>query len=338
MARQPQAALIDAHGRTVEYLRMSVTDRCDLRCGYCMPERMQFLPRKDLLSCEELLTVADIFISHGVKKIRLTGGEPLVRKGIMHLVSMLGQRLGNTGLEELSITSNGTQLAKFAQDLFNAGVRRINISLDTLRHDRYKDITRWGDLDKTLAGIEAAKQAGLKVKINCVALKNFNEDEFDALIQWCAIQDFDLVFIEVMPMGELDSQLRIDQYLPLSSLQARLEEQWGLTPLSDNTGGPSRYYRVHSLGSRIGFISPLSHRFCALCNRVRLTCTGTLFTCLGQEGNKDLRAPLRTTENPIEATCEAIFQALTAKPEGHEFLIQRDKVRQTNRTMNLTGG
>ena len=330
--------LVDAHGRIVSYLRVSVTDRCDLRCHYCMPERMQFLPKKELLSLEELERVANIFIDLGVKKIRITGGEPLVRKNIMHLMESLGERLHGGGLEELSITTNATQLRQFALPLYQAGVRRVNVSLDSLRPERYAEITRWGKLDAVLEGLQAAKDAGLKVKINCVALKDFNEDEVDTLIQWCAVEDFDLVFIEVMPMGDLGAQTRFEQFLSVDKLQQKIAERWGLTALSDNTGGPSRYFRVEALGSRIGFISPLSHRFCALCNRVRLTCTGVLYTCLGQEGNKDLRTPLRSGDNAKEATLAAIHAALASKPEGHDFLIAKDRVQETVRYMNTTGG
>ncbi|NQY82780.1 MAG: GTP 3',8-cyclase MoaA [Alphaproteobacteria bacterium] len=340
MPATPEVAtpLIDAHGRTVSYLRLSVTDRCDLRCSYCMPERMKFLPKKDILSLEELETVAGIFIDLGVRKIRLTGGEPLMRKNIMHLIKALGRRLDGGGLNELSLSTNATQLARFAEPLAEAGVQRVNVSLDSLRPERYAEITRWGKLDAVLHGLEAAKRAGLKIKINCVVLKSFNEDEVDDLLRWCAMEDFDLVFIEVMPMGDLGAQTRFEQFLSLQKLEEKIDADWGLIALPDNTGGPSRYYRVQRLGSRIGFISPLSHRFCALCNRVRLTCTGTLFTCLGQEGNKDLRAPLRSPHDPITATREAIFAALASKPEGHVFLIQKDRVQETNRHMNTTGG
>ena len=339
VSKPPQhKALVDAHGRLVSYLRLSVTDRCDLRCHYCMPERMQFLPKKDLLSLEELEQVSKIFIDLGVHKIRITGGEPLVRKNIMHLINGLGAHVRSGELEELSLTTNATLLGKFAQPLYAAGVRRVNVSLDSLRPERYAEITRWGKLSTVLEGLQAAKQAGLKIKINCVALKDFNEDEVDALLQWCALEGFDLVFIEVMPMGDLGAQTRFEQFLSLETLQERIAAEWGLTPLSDTTGGPSRYYRVEKLGSRIGFISPLSHRFCALCNRVRLTCTGTLYTCLGQEGNKDLRTPLRSDTDAEQATRAAIHTALASKPEGHDFLIRKNQVQETPRYMNTTGG
>ena len=330
-------ALVDGHGRTVDYLRVSVTDRCDLRCHYCMPERMTFLPKKHLLTLEELAQVAELFIGHGVRKIRLTGGEPLMRKNVMWLIDHLGGWVGR-GLDELTLTTNATQLERYAQDLWQAGVRRLNISLDSLDPQRYRDITRWGDLAPVLRGLQAAKDVGMKIKLNCVALKNLNEDEFDFLIEWCAKEGFDLVFIEVMPMGEMTNEKRIAQYLSLSDLQQEIDRRHGLTALPDRTGGPARYHRVERYGSRIGFISPLSNRFCESCNRVRLTCTGMLYSCLGQSGNRDLRATLREPEQPLEKTRAAIFDCLAHKPKGHDFLIERQNVQHTDRYMNTTGG
>ena len=330
--------LQDRFTRHVTYLRMSVTDRCDLRCQYCMPERMQFLPKKDLLTLEELAMIGTLFTRMGVRKIRFTGGEPLMRKNFLWLVQQFQPLLSAGYLEEITLTTNGTMLARYADDLFAAGVRRVNISLDSLKAQRYAEITRWGELDTVLRGIDAAKKAGLKVKINCVALKNFNEDEIETFVEYCALQGHDLVFIEVMPMGDLGAQTRLDQFLSLDKVQQRIEQQWGLTPLSDRTGGPARYYRNEKLGNRIGFISPLSHRFCALCNRVRLTCTGTLYTCLGQDGNVDLRTPVRDRHDPLRATVAAIQHGMAIKPEGHDFAISPVRVAQTNRHMNTTGG
>ncbi len=327
----------DPFGREITYLRMSVTDRCDLRCVYCMAEEMTFLPKAELLTLEELERVAAAFIRLGVRKIRLTGGEPLVRRNVMSLVNALGSRLGPGGLAELTLTTNGTQLARHAEALFAAGVRRINVSLDTLDPDRFAAITRWGKLDKTLEGIFAAKAAGLAIKINTVALKGTNEDEFDRLIAWCGEHGFDLCLIETMPMGEID-QDRTDQYLPLSIVRARLSRTWTLEDTDYRTGGPARYVVVKETGRRLGFITPMTHNFCESCNRVRLTCTGTLYMCLGQDDAADLRAPLRASRD--DAMLEAaIREAISRKPRGHDFVIDRRRNRPAvARHMSVTGG
>ena len=290
--------LVDGFGRHISYVRISVTDRCDFRCVYCMAENMVFLPKKDLLTLEELERLSDAFIATGVRKIRLTGGEPLVRRDVMSLIKALGQRIGDAPgtLGELTITTNGSQLERFAEGLHAAGVRRINVSLDTLQPGRFEAITRWGKYDKVMAGIAAAKAAGLHVKINAVALKGVNEDEYDQMIAWCGAEGFDLTLIETMPLGEIDED-RTDQYLPLSLVRARLEQRWQLTDLPDSTGGPARYVRIEETGGRLGFITPMTHNFCESCNRVRVTCTGTMYMCLGQEDAIDLRAPLRASED-----------------------------------------
>ncbi|WP_114375656.1 GTP 3',8-cyclase MoaA [Elioraea thermophila] len=327
----------DPFGREITYLRISVTDRCDLRCVYCMAEEMTFLPKADLLTLEELERVASAFIRLGVRKIRLTGGEPLVRRNVMSLVRALGARIGPGGLAELTLTTNGTQLARYAEELFAAGVRRINVSLDTLDPDRFAAITRWGKLEKTLEGIFAAKAAGLAIKINAVALKGTNEDEFDRLIAWCGEHGFDLCLIETMPMGEID-QDRTDQYLPLSLVRARLARTWTLVDTDYRTGGPARYVVVKETGRRLGFITPMTHNFCESCNRVRLTCTGTLYMCLGQDDAADLRTPLRASRD--DAVLEAaILEAIGRKPRGHDFVIDRRRNRPAvARHMSLTGG
>lgn len=327
----------DPFGREITYLRISVTDRCDLRCVYCMAEEMTFLPKTDLLTLEELERVATAFIRLGVRKIRLTGGEPLVRRNVMSLVRALGARIGPGELAELTLTTNGTQLARYAQELFAAGVRRINVSLDTLDPDRFAAITRWGKLEKTLEGIFAAKAAGLAIKINTVALKGTNEDEFDRLIAWCGEHGFDLCLIETMPMGEID-QDRTDQYLPLSLVRARLSRTWTLEDTDYRTGGPARYVVVKETGRRLGFITPMTHNFCESCNRVRLTCTGTLYMCLGQDDAADLRTPLRASRD--DAVLEAaIVGAISRKPRGHDFIIDRRRNRPAvARHMSLTGG
>lgn len=327
----------DPFGREITYLRISVTDRCDLRCVYCMAEEMTFLPKADLLTLEELERVASAFIRLGVRKIRLTGGEPLVRRNVMSLVRALGARIGPGGLTELTLTTNGTQLARYAEELFAAGVRRINVSLDTLDPDRFAAITRWGKLEKTLEGIFAAKAAGLAIKINAVALKGTNEDEFDRLIAWCGEHGFDLCLIETMPMGEID-QDRTDQYLPLSLVRARLSRAWTLEETDYRTGGPARYVVVKETGRRLGFITPMTHNFCESCNRVRLTCTGTLYMCLGQDDAADLRTPLRSSRD--DAVLEAaILEAISRKPRGHDFVIDRRRNRPAvARHMSLTGG
>ena len=329
--------LIDPFDRHVSYLRVSVTDRCDLRCSYCMAEDLTFLPKKDVLSLEELDRLCSNFIDLGVRKLRLTGGEPLVRKNIMWLVRRLGRHLESGALDELTLTSNGTQLAKYAEELADAGVRRINVSLDTLDPAKFTAITRWGQLDKVLDGLAAAERAGLSVKINAVALKGFNEDEMDRLLAWCGECGFDLTIIEVMPMGDIGAQ-RVDQYLPLSMVRARLNERWTLTESDHATGGPARYYDVAETGGRIGFITPMTHNFCESCNRVRLTCTGTLYMCLGQEDAADLRAALRASDDD-EVLKQAIRDAITRKPKGHDFIIDRRRDQPAvGRHMSVTGG
>jgi cyclic pyranopterin phosphate synthase len=329
--------MIDPFGRSISYLRVSVTDRCDLRCVYCMAEDMTFLPKADLLSLEELDRLCGVFIGLGVRKIRLTGGEPLVRRDVMTLFRNLGARLG-TGLEELTVTTNGTQLARYAEDLRAAGVRRINVSLDTLDAAKFAAATRWGRIEKTLDGIFAAKAAGLAIKINAVALKGFNEDEFDSMVAWCGEHGFDLCLIETMPLGEIDGD-RTDQYLPLKRVRERLSRTWTLTDTDYATGGPARYVRVAETGQRIGFITPLTHNFCESCNRVRLTCTGTLYMCLGQEDAADLRAPLRRPGATDADVAEAVRAAIARKPKGHDFVIdRRGAAPALSRHMSVTGG
>ena len=329
--------LIDAFNRRISYLRLSVTDRCDLRCTYCMPEQMQFLPRKDVLSLEELHKLALAFIERGITKIRLTGGEPLVRRDIMKLFRSLSRHLDSGALEELTVTTNGSQLARFAHELAEIGVKRVNVSLDTLNPDKFRAITRWGKLDKVMDGLAAAKDAGLQVKINTVALKGVNDDEIDRLVAWCGDEGYDLTFIEVMPMGEIGEQ-RIDQYWPLSMLRAQLAGTWTLEEIDYRTGGPARYVRVKETGGRLGFITPLTHNFCESCNRVRLTCTGTLYMCLGQEDAADLRTPLRQSEDDALLDA-AILEAIARKPKGHDFIIdRRRKQPAVSRHMSVTGG
>lgn len=329
--------MVDPFGRTITYLRVSVTDRCDLRCFYCMSEDMTFLPKKDLLTLEELDRLCSAFIAKGVRKLRLTGGEPLVRRNVMSLVSSLSRHLRSGALNELTLTTNGSQLARFAQELADCGVRRVNVSLDTLNADKFRAITRWGELDKVLAGIEAARAAGLAVKINAVALKNLNEDEIPSLMQWAHGLDMALTLIEVMPMGEI-GEGRIDQYVPLSLVRARLAKQFTLTDIDDNTGGPARYVRVAETGGKLGFITPMTHNFCKSCNRVRITCTGTLHTCLGQEDAADLRKPLRASADD-ELLSSAIDRAIGLKPKGHDFIIDRRHNRPSvSRHMSVTGG
>lgn len=332
------APLIDPFARAVSYLRVSVTDRCDFRCTYCMAEHMQFLPRKDLLSLEELDRLCSAFVGLGVTKLRFTGGEPLVRRDILTFFRAMSRHLDSGALHELTLTTNGSQLTRFADDLFALGMRRINVSLDTLDPDKFAAITRWGRLPQVLDGIRAAKHAGLRVKINAVALKGFNEDELFRLADWCAGEGHDLTFIEVMPMGDMDEAARIDQYWPLSDLRARLAERFTLTDLPDRTGGPARYVRLAETGQRIGFITPLTHNFCESCNRVRLTCTGELFMCLGQEDVADLRAPLRASTDDA-VLIEAIRAAIARKPKGHDFDYSRQSVAgQMPRHMSHTGG
>ncbi len=332
------APLIDPFARTISYLRVSVTDRCDFRCVYCMAENMTFLPKAELLSLEELDRLCSSFVNLGVKKLRITGGEPLVRRGIMTFFEAMGRHLETGALEELTLTTNGSQLSRFAQPLYDLGMRRINVSLDTLKDDKFAAITRWGRLPQVLAGIEAARAAGLRVKINVVALKGFNEDELFDIQSWCAQHDMDLTFIEVMPMGDLGNEDRLDQYWPLSDLRGRLATRFTLTDLAERTGGPARYVRLEETGQKIGFITPLTHNFCESCNRVRLTCTGQLYMCLGQEDMADLRAPLRTSDD--NATLEAAIRtAIARKPKGHDFDYSRQKVAgQMSRHMSHTGG
>src|SRR5262245_16368258 len=329
--------MIDPFGRDITYLRVSVTDRCDFRCTYCMAEDMTFLPKKDLLSLEELDRLCTVFIEKGVKKLRLTGGEPLVRKNIMHLVRQLSRHLASGALEELTLTTNGSELARHAAELADCGVKRINVSLDTLDKDKFRAITRWGDIDKVMAGIDAAQAAGLKVKLNAVALKGFNEAELPDMLVWAHGRGMELTVIETMPMGEIDAD-RTDQYLPLSVLTASLAERFTLTDIPYRTGGPARYVEVKETGGRLGFITPLTHNFCESCNRVRITCTGTLYMCLGQNDAADLRAPLRASEGN-ELLANAIDEAIGRKPKGHDFVIDRRTKRPAvARHMSVTGG
>lgn len=329
--------MIDPFGRTISYLRVSVTDRCDFRCVYCMAEDMAFLPKKDLLTLEELDRLCTVFIEKGVRKLRLTGGEPLVRKNIMHLVRELSRHLKSGALEELTLTTNGSQLARFAGELADCGVRRINVSLDTLDADKFHSITRWGHLDKVMAGIDAAQAAGLEVKLNAVALKGFNDVEIPQMLRWAHGRGMDLTLIETMPMGEIEAD-RTDQYLPLSLVRAELERSFTLNDIAYKTGGPARYVEVAETGGRLGFITPMTHNFCESCNRVRLTCTGTLFMCLGQEDAADLRATLRRDASD-DALQEAILAAIARKPKGHDFIIDRDHRRPAlARHMSVTGG
>ncbi|MDQ0435862.1 cyclic pyranopterin phosphate synthase [Kaistia dalseonensis] len=329
--------MVDPFGRTISYLRVSVTDRCDFRCVYCMAEDMTFLPKRDVLTLEELDRLCSAFIEKGVRRLRLTGGEPLVRRNIMSLIRSLSRHLESGALQELTLTTNGSQLSRYAGELAEAGVRRINVSVDTLDPDRFRAITRWGDLGKVLAGIDAALAAGIKVKINAVALKGVNEHEFDDMIRWAHGRGMDLTLIETMPLGEIGED-RTDQYLPLSTVRDRLSKSWTLGEIGYRTGGPARYVEVAETGGRIGFITPLTHNFCESCNRVRVTCTGTLFMCLGQEDAKDLRAPLRASEGN-ELLAAAIDEAILRKPKGHDFIIDRDHQRPAvGRHMSMTGG
>ncbi|MBA4352397.1 MAG: GTP 3',8-cyclase MoaA [Rhodobacter sp.] len=332
------APLIDPFARPISYLRVSVTDRCDFRCVYCMSENMTFLPKADLLSLEELDRLCSAFVRLGVEKLRITGGEPLVRKGIMTFFRAMSRHLESGALRELTLTTNGSQLRKHAAELAECGVRRINVSLDTLDADKFAKITRWGRLAQVLDGIEAAKEAGLRVKINTVALKGFNENELFQLVDWCAAEGHDLTFIEVMPMGDLGNEDRLDQYWSLKDLRARLAERFALTDLAERSGGPARYVRLGETGQKIGFITPLTHNFCESCNRVRLTCTGELYMCLGQEDMADLRGPLRAS--PEDAVVEAAIRAAIAKkPKGHDFDYSRAGVQGTmSRHMSHTGG
>jgi GTP 3',8-cyclase len=328
--------LIDPYGRAITYLRVSVTDRCDLRCVYCMAEEMSFLPKPEVLTLEELERLCAGFVRLGTRKLRITGGEPLVRRDVTRLFRRLGGMLGH-GLDELTLTTNGTQLARHAQELVAAGVRRVNVSLDSLDAERFRRITRRGRLDQVLDGIFAARAAGLAVKINAVALKGVNEDEISDMVAWCGAHGFDLCLIETMPLGDIDGD-RTDQYLPLSIVRSRLRADWTLAETDYRTGGPARYYVVEETGQRIGFITPMTHNFCESCNRVRLTCTGTLFMCLGQDDAADLRAPLRAGASDMELEA-AIRQAIARKPKGHDFIIDRRHSKPAlGRHMSVTGG
>ncbi len=333
--RQP--VLTDPFGRDVTYLRVSVTDRCDFRCVYCMAENMTFLPKKDVLSLEELDRLCSAFVSKGVRKLRLTGGEPLVRKNIMSLFRSLSRHIDAGTLDEITVTTNGSQLARFADELYDCGVRRINVSIDTLDPDKFRAITRWGDFDKVMEGLDAAKKAGLQVKLNAVALKGVNDVEIPAMIEWAHGQGHDLTLIETMPLGDIEGD-RTDQYLPLSQVRASLMDRYTLTDIPYKTGGPARYVKIEETGGRLGFITPMTHNFCESCNRVRITCTGMLYMCLGQDDSADLRAPLRASEGD-ELLLQAIDEAIGRKPEGHDFIIDRDrKAPAVSRHMSMTGG
>jgi cyclic pyranopterin phosphate synthase len=329
--------LIDPFARAIRYLRVSVTDRCDFRCVYCMSENMSFLPKAELLTLEELDRLCSVFIGLGVEKLRITGGEPLVRKGIRTFFEAMARHLGTGALKELTLTTNGSQLARFAPDLAALGVRRINVSLDTLDPAKFAQITRWGRLSQVLDGIAAARAAGMRVKINAVALRGVNEDELFTLADWCAREGHDLTWIEVMPMGDMGGTDRLDQFWSLKDLRARLEERFTLIDLAERTGGPARYVRLAETGQKIGFITPLTHNFCESCNRVRLTCTGELYMCLGQEDMADLRAPLRASADDAAVT-EAIRAAIARKPRGHDFDYSRKVEGQVTRHMSHTGG
>jgi cyclic pyranopterin phosphate synthase len=329
--------MIDPFGRSISYLRVSVTDRCDFRCVYCMPEHMSFLPKKDVLSLEELDRLCSAFIAKGVRRLRLTGGEPLVRRDVMTLFRRLSRHLESGALSELTVTTNGSQLARFAGDLAACGVKRVNVSLDTRNAAKFREITRWGDLDAVLSGIAAAKAAGLSVKLNVVALRGVNEDEIPDLLDWAHGEGHEMTLIETMPLGEVDGD-RTEQYLPLSLVRARLAERYTLDATPERTGGPARYVRVRETGGRLGFITPLTHNFCETCNRVRVTCTGTLYMCLGQEDAADLRKPLRASADDALLSA-AIDEAIGRKPKGHDFVIDRRRNRPAvGRTMSLTGG
>ncbi len=330
--------LVDPFARAITYLRVSVTDRCDFRCVYCMSEDMTFLPKAEILSLEELERLCGAFVRLGVRKLRLTGGEPLVRRNIMNLFRGLSRHLESGDLDELTLTTNGSQLAKYADELAGLGVKRVNVSIDTLDPHKFQAITRWGKFDRVLAGLAAAKSAGLAVKINAVALRGVNDDEFDDLVAWCGDEGFDLTFIEVMPMGDMGGETRVEQYLPLSLVRAKLAERWTLEDIDYRTGGPARYVRAGETGGRIGFITPLTHNFCESCNRVRLTCSGTLYMCLGQEDAADLLAPIRMSDDD-ELLDAAIHEAISRKPKGHDFVIARRHSRPAvGRHMSVTGG
>ena len=330
--------MIDPFGRKITYLRVSVTDRCDFRCIYCMAEEMTFLPKAEVLTLEELDRLCSAFVGLGVRKLRLTGGEPLVRKNVMELFRALSRHLKSGALEELTVTTNGSQLAKYADELARLGVKRVNVSIDTLDPKKFSEITRWGKLSTVLEGLRAAKEAGIRVKINTVALKGVNDEEAETLVEWCGREGHDLTFIEVMPMGDIGGENRLDQYMPISLLRARLAKRWEMEETSERTGGPARYVRVKETGQRIGFITPLTHNFCESCNRVRVTCTGMLYMCLGQEDSADLRAPLRASESDA-LLIAAIEEAITRKPKGHDFMIdRRHQGPAVPRHMSVTGG
>tara|TARA_A100001037_G_scaffold261650_1_gene250787 strand:- start:6768 stop:7964 length:1197 start_codon:yes stop_codon:yes gene_type:complete len=336
--RQDDDSLVDPFGRQVTYLRVSVTDRCDFRCVYCMSENMTFLPKSDVLTLEELDRICSAFVSRGVRKLRMTGGEPLVRRDVMQLFHRLGRHLNSGHLDELTLTTNGSQLGKYSVDLYAAGVRRINVSLDTLDPEKFRAITRRGDLSQVLDGIRTAKDAGHQIKINTVALRGVNDNELDSLLRWCGDEGLDLTLIETMPMGEIDED-RTGRYLPLSMVRADLQERWTLDESDYQTGGPSRYVTIRETGQRLGFITPLSHNFCESCNRVRLTCTGTLYMCLGQEDAADLRSPLRLAPEDDELLLASIDEAIGRKPKGHDFVIdRRHKGPAVPRHMSVTGG
>ena len=328
--------LIDPFGREVNYLRVSVTDRCDFRCTYCMSENMTFLPKKDILSLEELETICNVFIKLGTKKIRLTGGEPLVRKGILNFIKNLGKKIGY-GLDELTLTTNGSQLERYAEFLKENGVNRVNVSIDHLDPNKFREITRWGDLDKVLVGIEKAKSVGIKIKINTVALKDFNEKNIIEMIEWCSLNGYDMTLIEVMPMGDIGSENRFNQYLPLSKVKEKLSKKFNLINIPKKTGGPARYYKIEGEKIDLGFITPLTHNFCESCNRVRLTCTGILYMCLGQDDNVDLKNILRNKGSSFLEN--SLFKAISRKPKGHDFNISKSGLNiSSNRHMSVTGG
>ena len=331
--------LIDPFNRSINYLRVSVTDRCDFRCVYCMSENMTFLPKKELLTLEELDRLCTIFINQGIQKLRITGGEPLVRRGIMDFFQSISRHLTSGALKELTLTTNGSQLERFADKLVDCGVKRINVSLDTIDPDRFAKVTRWGRLPQVLRGIEAAQAAGLRVKINSVALKNVNQDELFTLTKWCADKDMDLTFIEVMPMGDIGNENRLDQYWSLKDLEQEISKKFTIINLKEKTGGPARYIKLKETNQKIGLITPLSHNFCESCNRVRLTCTGQLHQCLGQEDEADMRAVLRNSPNSDLPIIQAIHRAIALKPKGHDFDYSRKKVTGSiSRHMNHTGG
>jgi len=330
--------LVDPFHRQINYLRLSVTDRCDFRCVYCMSENMTFLPKRDLLTLEELDRLCTAFINQGIEKLRITGGEPLVRKGIMTFFDGMKRHLESGALKELTLTTNGSQMEKYAKDLAAAGVKRVNISIDTLDEAKFAEITRWGRLPQVLRGIDAAQAAGLRVKLNIVALKDFNENELFPILEWCHERDMDVTFIEVMPMGDIGNENRLTQYWALSDMRKTLAEEYTLTELSESSGGPARYMRLEETGQKVGFITPLTHNFCESCNRVRITCTGEIYTCLGQEGKSDLRAPLRASESD-DTLVEAIHAAIGQKPKGHDFDYSRQELGgQMTRHMSHTGG